>query len=1025
MSERRLGLLAAALLSIIVGYFATNLIAGYYLPVEGKFRTIEWNAGGIGADQPSHRSYFRRVFDVPFKPKHAWFAVASDDYTVYVNGELVSLNHYVTNSGHAFQSRASGKRQGLTNNVAKISRAPELRRNPNQERSTPFFVDISRYVRQGRNVVAIALESANTEPEFSFSGKISNENQWIELNGKAEDWSSSSLPSRIAGDAWNRSLARIDGWARAKEVNWNTKKFARVDPQIWTAPPAKTAISGPQIGNEVRFRKTISDMSWRGATEGAWFRVRSSWHYSIFLDGRLVGQGPPTGKIEVLDVTAFLQSRESELTVMLVKSDWGSESVLAPIFSLDGFIDGRHFDESTGWQILNPPSLGWTAPETSWKPVTLTRFATEGRGVVLNRVVKPLHWNVGFLLIWIGCTTCLTLVWKLLSSICRVLPELTVPPANLAAAFLSIPSVALILIVILRLRYKESDTVLWFFMPHNPAFVLSVLAASLGIAFIVLTQRPARSLHTISAQFLTEDNRNLLTRIALLLILSLGFYLRMNNLGLEDLQADENVSFDAARGILRTGLPEAVSGVLYTRSPLYHYLLAGWIWVFGDTVEGARSFSVLAGVATIGVVYHVSRLFGASRALALIIALWIATEPWQITVSRNIRFYQQMQFFGLLGFALFLKGYVLERNRSARYWFFAAITAATLSQEVFVIFFPAFCIAGFVYYRPFKLREDWKLILGGIVVLTITIVDMLIFQILCLTPHVGIATTSGSILQLHTLNITASAQTFFSGTLRSNFLLTVAFFVCIIFKPKNVSSAVGVGYIFVFVTILVVTVLVVQIANRYLFALMPIFIITTIIGLRNAVLYWSERLLPGKENRGLRSRWSALVFLLLVGTGIGGSEIWRTFGSYNDLTIIQHETGYKYIRDNMQAGDVVVSVSPMSGAIILGGIDYYLMEQIYFDEIYVTTDTGIVDRWAGGKLVTNSDRLNDVFLAHERVWIMLNDFEISKMSEEMLIFIDTLTEPRFEFFGGELRLWTKSAGRYEHFQSENQNFTSF
>ena len=75
----------------------------------------------------------------------------------------------------------------------------------------------------------------------------------------------------------------------------------------------------------------------------------------------------------------------------------------------------------------------------------------------------------------------------------------------------------------------------------------------------------------------------------LLGLCALGLGLRLYGIDAQPPQADENVSWDAARGILRTGGPLAVSGVLYTRSPLYHYLLAGWLAAFGDTLTSAAA----------------------------------------------------------------------------------------------------------------------------------------------------------------------------------------------------------------------------------------------------------------------------------------------------------------------------------------------------------------------------------------------------------------------------------------------------
>jgi hypothetical protein len=1001
----------------VSGFFATSLIAPTILPVAGAPRLVQPYGDWVGLHEPAHQAFFRRILDLPFRPDHAWIAVASDDFALFVNGKRVLANRHMLNAALPLHDQLSDPLQGVSIETPSMARSPEIRRGANRERAALQYVDVSPLMRTGANILAVELQSATPEPTFLLMGEVMGEGRSITISGEAQEWRASAMPVHIGSDPWQTSLQFNDGWRTARKVaSASESLFAIVAPEVWSQRPPVDALSGPELGGEVRLGRTISGLSWRGVRDGAWLRIASSWPYSLFIDGQLAAIQRVAGNTDVHDVTAFLTRPESRLTVRLIRPSLSAGQAPSPSVAIDGVIDGHLLDPVAGWQALSSDHAEWLEGAGKWQAATRVELSNSQTLVSLQSRSRPDSWTLRFALVWLAISVVIgalvTIAAAVAGALCRNLRS----PVRLATAALALPAIAIAAPVLLRLRYKESDTIFWFIDPGNRHIILAIVVAAVGLAFTwVASAGPGKG-----AAFARMGSRprildgELFAQLGLVAIVGLGFMLRVWGLGFEDLQADEGVSLDAARGILRTGVPEAVSGILYTRSPLYHYLLAIWLWVFGDTPEGARSFSVAAGVASIAVVYHFARLMGANRPIALFIALWIAIDPWQITVSRNIRFYQQMQLFGLLSFIFFLKGFILGRDRSGQTRFFIAATAAILSQEVFVIVLPGLCVAGYLYYRPFDLRRDRSIIFGAAAALCITALDLVTFQILCLTPHVGVATSSGSILQLHALNIYAFASTFFSGPLRSHFMAAIAFGLGALVWRKFRSPSLAFGYILVITTVIVATALVVQVANRYLFVIYPVFVTVAVLGLRDIVRFAAEILLPDETWSASRRRWISFMAVPLVAAGVANTEFWRVLGSYGERTVPQHETAYRFIGDHRQPSDVVVTVSPMAGAIVLGGVDYYLMELISFDEIYESRDRGILDRWAGGRLVSNLDMLREVFLKHKRVWIVVDQPEARKMSTEILRYIDAMTKPQLAFFGGEVRLWKREDGLHVH-----------
>jgi len=998
------------LLLMVATIFTTNEIVRQFIPTFAEPRPIEWEAEWIKAPEPSYQAFFRRTLDLPFLPEQAWIAVSSNDYILFVNGVEIARNRYVNNMGQGFQTRGSQRSQASYSTAADISRAPELRRSPNQEKLAPYYINLIDALRPGRNVIAIAIEDSQDAPSFSATGEIRDRTHALSLDTRAEDWHASIRPQRIGVLPWFAAQAQEEGWTSAVRAEEEHDLFTTSEPNIWRSPPPEAVMSGPIIGSCAVFRTTLTGMSWHGVERGAWIRIRSNWPYAITIDGRAVTSGAPSRGLVAREITAFLDKPTSTLLVRLERPEPAADSGEGPQLSADLIVDGLRVTGSEGWSVL--ADAAYDGRSEAWVPVSDGGKLAEPTRVALMTKFRPVDWSQTYWSIWAALLTGSLALWATMSLLVSpVANRLSISPGRLAGGLIAIPALAACLVTLTRLRYKESDTILWFYDPANETILMAGLVAVFGAAMLLMTMRVAPIRQLSSMRFAHPDDRaRVLSTVLLFAILGLATYLRMYNISVENLQADENVSFDAARGIIRTGLPEAVSGVLYTRSPLYHYMLAGWLLLFGDTLEVARSMSVVAGVAVIAVAYHFAMQLRTGRPLALALALLLAVDPWQIIVSLNIRFYQQMQFFGLLSFLFFLKAFVFSRDRRLQFWFFVFCTAATLSQEVFVTMFPGLCIAGYFYYRPFRLAEDWRILAGTFAVLAITVVDMAIFQVMCLTQHVNVGTTSGSILQLHTLDLMAFASSFLSGTLRSHFFLTVLLVAVLVMRTRTSNPGVGVGLVLVIVGIVVTTILVVQVANRYLFILKPVLLITVWAAVREIVIEWSERLYPGPNGLVLRRRWKGMVFALLGAAVIADSEAWRTLGSRTHKTILQHYDAYRYIAENKRPGDKVVSVSPMSAAIVLGELDYYLMESLYFDEIYVSSEDGIIDRWSGGQLISNVERLQQVFLENERVWVMLNIQEGVKFSDELLRYLSGVTEVQKAFFGGEVHLWERSKG---------------
>ncbi|MEM9482191.1 MAG: glycosyltransferase family 39 protein [Cyanobacteria bacterium P01_F01_bin.116] len=493
------------------------------------------------------------------------------------------------------------------------------------------------------------------------------------------------------------------------------------------------------------------------------------------------------------------------------------------------------------------------------------------------------------------------------------------------------------------------------------------------------------------------------------IVLIISLILRLYKLGFDNPEPDENVSWDATRGILRTGAPLESSGVWYTRSPVYHYLLAIWLRILGNSLFNARLFSVLIGIATLVLIFYFTHYLTKNFWLALFVTAILTIDPWELWYSRNIRFYQMAQLFCIAAFWAFIEGFINRRNRHCQHLFFIFITLTLLSQEVTLLVLPGFLIAFLFYYKPFKLSEDWSILFGGFMCMLIFAFNIYFVKIKSLTPLVGLSSYTTSFIKLQFNDMSIFATNFFVGVNRMYTIYSVFFIVSFIYSLFSRDRKIIALFIGIWVNIGVITVMVFLKAARYTYPTYPIFIILALHGtflLAGDVGTYLNKHFPKGIN------WkpvfiAAIAILLLLNI-----EPIRVLHSYDESLRPRHMDISRYIQSHRKPGDVVISNVPAGHANTFGGADYYLMHRMsFFDAVYKHNGR-VIDRWEGGVLLTNFDKLASILENSERVWIHMFDRQLPKDPELARFFniLQSVGEPVIDTYGAQLRLWQKEDG---------------
>ncbi|MBE9037222.1 glycosyltransferase family 39 protein [aff. Roholtiella sp. LEGE 12411] len=752
-------------------------------------------------------------------------------------------------------------------------------------------------------------------------------------------------------------------------------------------------------------------------------------------------------------------------------------------FSLDGWAEtdkneivGAIATDKNNWTTLKKPVSGWSKGVGEGQPVTILGLrqpevfqrSFEGNAYLLNYPNYLWHQSI-----WLLGGTAFAMIYSFVLGFWVRREYTWWNQISTGAAILSPATLFLIGIGLLKHRYAEAENGLLFAQQHSNYIILTgfisiVLLTLLFIpknselkqfnhqtlwflfgisAFVCLSLAAGGNIIivlfiasgiTALALFWTWGNWQFRDIYAVLqlawrlwsqwlllgLIVSIGFGMRVYNLGFQNLDVDENVSLDAARGILRTGIPIATSGIWYTRGPFYQYLLAFWLRLVGDSIFNARLLSVIWGTATLILVYILTCKITGKVWIALLTIVVLAIDPWQIWYSRFIRFYPVLQFLTIFCIWSFLNGFIDKKERFYQYIFFIALTLSLLTQEINLTIIPGFIIGFLYFYRPFSFLNDWQIVLGSITTLSIFIFNLAFAAIKLLTPLAALSDATASYLRLHFSDVTSLLSTFFIGPDRIRIIYSLFFLLGIIYSFKKRDIKIIFLFTIIFINIFLVTCLTYNLAERYLYGIYPLFIILSIYSGICIIESFSRRI--NYILNGLLSlRIIFLSFILLI--FISNIQFGRVLDSYQQVLLRSNTQLFDYISNHRRSGDIVISSAPAFAPNSLGKLDYYLFTPLRgenFDLLYWRNGR-LIDRWGGGEVVNSIDRLNAILDKSQRIWIHIDDVRHFRVTPELSQYVQTLGKPVYETFGSRLRLWQPGDGLPSRIPNEGKDLGAY
>jgi 4-amino-4-deoxy-L-arabinose transferase-like glycosyltransferase len=188
------------------------------------------------------------------------------------------------------------------------------------------------------------------------------------------------------------------------------------------------------------------------------------------------------------------------------------------------------------------------------------------------------------------------------------------------------------------------------------------------------------------------------------------------------LNQDESSIGYNAYSILKTGKDEyGIRFPLYFRSlgdyklPVYVYLTAGSVKIFGLTPFAVRFPSALLGTFSVPILYLLVRQLSKDKSIAFLTSVLLMINPWHLHFSRAAFEVNASLFFALTGFYFFIKS--LENNKKLIYFilsglnFCLSLYSYNLSRLLAPLLFFSLII---IYRKKIRRFKRVELILSGV-----------------------------------------------------------------------------------------------------------------------------------------------------------------------------------------------------------------------------------------------------------------------------------------------------------------------
>jgi len=1032
---------------------------------EAKTRfTYNWTARWMQSPADESVVCFRKTFDVSGHVRNGYLLVAADNsYNLLVNGQLVygrfrTVNSYRLDRLHSTYNMVGyGRRYSIAQTF-----------------------DIQPLLRPGRNVISIIAQSDSERPALLVEGAVMAGTTTRILSGPS--WKSSPNSMTNWQDYWPSKEPIDTQWPQAEVGPSRGTPFVDGDVSSLHAPPVGTFIQSPvqtntgQMTYRYRFRwderdgsgwvRLIThvpfDLSLNGEPLVTTAHVNRSWQgtptrrnaidvYSRILLGGQPARYPSIGRKYRANTVFFLHTFQRGWNTLSVTTHdtMGLVDRSTPdMIQVDGEVRG-----SAGQSVKIHSGPDWDAVNAGGVIAKCVTVATaRGIDTLDNNIYSSrpstrvgVYDPTGMMARYtaVAAVIC-ALVLGLLVTLGKLLPGR--PVATLRNSIIA-PAFVLVCACLAETAFEQSRESI---ILDSPQTCMIVLAAA-GTAWLLMAAwaivgatrydpLPALVegvngesnvvLRMSESYTARKDTRSITDKVGpffLGIIVILAAILYTHNLDYYGFLPDEYVSMLAARGIARHGIPiYENSGIIYTRSALFHYLLAPLVGAYGDP----NPFLV-RGYAGVWQLFTIVLAFVFGRAIrgtstGLFAAALVAFSPMMTFYAREVRFYTQETFFVTLAMYFMWRSTREPQITWYRAGTWLAFSAAYLSQQLALAILPSIFLVILVTRSSKQWLTGWTLA-AMIAAFGVMAADFIAYIKLCQTPLPFVDDNSVILIGLHTDVLESVPHMLLIGDERSHLVVGILFVIGLfaaIFSRKAAEPAKEAkisSQAFVYcaaIPIIALTGLITpRPAERYAVHAYPLTVLAAALALAVIVTWLRRYLAPFTVARPRR-----IDFALICGIAIAVLALtcYRPARSWNNTgrAIVAGVTqATRYVRTAERPGDRVMFFSPEAAMMDLGKCDYFFHQNSHSIYLYYAKDGSVRERNSAAICVDTTDKLVSVMSNNKRMWLVIPQWQTVASKGNRLAFVNVLTANftlMHQVHGIQVWLWDKDLNHFHH-----------
>ncbi|WP_019502918.1 ArnT family glycosyltransferase [Pseudanabaena sp. PCC 6802] len=344
---------------------------------------VQW----IEPQESSFRMYARSTFYLNGDARVAWLKLSADnDFILYVNGETVDLELSVLGFPLSLGTKSSQLWQNLNDSVSYVDLGVGNHMLANaKDWQLTTYVDLTNYLRPGKNVIALELQKGRPSPRLALEGavySVANVSP-IALSTGIATWRVSPVSENRGNLQWYESDFPDQNWAEAKLLGTVTEAtYSRTSSHVYDRELQGNWI----VGNESPQGEIWFRGNWQVPKDRqrAFIRFAGDGEYALTIDGLLVRRySKDDGNLlRMFEVTNFLRSGNNTISVQAIRP---IDSIRSPTrngslgFFLDGWVETAsnrvtaEVATDSSWSSTDKAIAGWDRGLGSGQPVVELR----------------------------------------------------------------------------------------------------------------------------------------------------------------------------------------------------------------------------------------------------------------------------------------------------------------------------------------------------------------------------------------------------------------------------------------------------------------------------------------------------------------------------------------------------------------------------------------------------------------------------------------------------------------------------